>query len=418
MKNAITAFILRVKVQCYALLFRVQQLLRRVAQALPGCWIVLGIPRREIPDIEKWVSETLRTGQTFGSDGRAPEYFSFDAPDRVPRRNSAPPGVDRVHPELRHQYLEFQAPFLAALPSARILGPGGSVITPDGGILTQSTWSHAVFQQDRIYRSLRLPKPEFLSGSYYTIASPFAYNYYHWVVEVLPRLFAYESVAQNHPRLIVNSPLNTWQLESLALLGFREEDLFTLGGEYLQVQNLYFPSLLGINPYTLRWLKERLDEFITPEPTSKRVYITRRLASKRRLINEDELESILQEHGFIIAELESLSFTEQVRLFAGAEMIVGLHGAGLTNMAFAPHDCKVMEIVPPDYVNVMYYMLAEVLHQRYWFCIGQPLADNSLRHGGTHGHGDVTVSPQLFRDTLLEMINTETKASSSVEFAL
>ena len=87
-------------------------------------------------------------------------------------------------------------------------------------------------------------------------------------------------------------------------------------------------------------------------------------------------------------------------------------------MAFAPRGCKVMEIVPPDYVNVMYYMLAEVLHQRYWFCIGRPLADNSLRHGGTHGHGDVTVSPKLFKDTLLEMINTETKASSSVEFAL
>lgn len=392
---------LRVKVFCYSLLFNVQRLLVRAARALPGCTRLLGIPRREILNVEEWVKGGNRTP---GTTAPAPTYRSFGEPMRVPRLSPAPAGVDGIHPDLQHEYLEFRAPFLASIPSARVLGSDGCVITPDQGILRESLWSSGLFQQDRIYRSLRLPTPQFLSGSYYTIASPFSSGYYHWIVEVLPRLFAHESVANDSPRLVVNSPLNHWQLESLELLGFPRQDLVELGTDYLELEKLYFPAYIGINPYCLDWLRERLFATVALEPTPKRVYITRRLAAKRRLVNENQIESLLHQHGFIIAELETLSFAEQVRLFAQAEIVVGPHGAGLTNMVWSPRDCKVMEIQHPDYLNVMYYMLAEVLHQRYWCCLGTPAGDDSLRHGETHGHDDVTVSVDLFADSLSRML--------------
>jgi len=392
---------LRVKVFCYSLLFNVQRLLVRAARALPGCSRLLGIPRREILSVEEWVKGENRTP---GTAAPATTYRSFGEPMRVPRLSPAPAGVDGIHPDLQHEYLEFRAPFLASIPSARVLGPDGCVITPDQGILRESLWSSGLFQQNRIYRSLRLPTPQSLSGSYYTIASPYSSGYYHWIIEVLPRLFAYESVANDSPRLIVNSPLNHWQLESLELLGFPRRDLVELGTDYLQLEKLYFPAYIGINPYCLDWLRERLVTTMAPKGKPKRVYITRRLAAKRRLVNENQIESLLHQHGFIIAELETLSFAEQVRLFAQAEIVVGPHGAGLTNMVWAPRDCKVMEIQHPDYLNVMYYLLAEVLHQPYWCCLGTPSGDESLRHGGAHGHDHVTVSVDLFRDNLSRML--------------
>jgi capsular polysaccharide biosynthesis protein len=380
---------LRVKIFCYALLFKVQRLLVRAARVIPGCSTVLGIPRREILNLEEWVKEGNRT-----SGAPAPTYRSFGEPMRVPRLSPAPPGVDGIHPNLMHEYLEFRAPFVASIPSARVLGPDGCVITPDQGILRESLWSSGLFQQNRIYRSLRLPPPRSLSGSYYTIASPFSPGYYHWVVEVLPRLFAYESEAIG-ARLVVNSPLNHWQLESLELLGFGREDLVELGQDYLQLENLYFPAYIGINPYCLHWLRERLFASVALEPTPKRVYISRRLASRRRLLNESEIESVLRRHGFVIAEPETLSFAQQVQLFAQAEMIVGIHGAGLANIVFAPSGCKVMEILDPNHIGVMYYLLAETLQHQYQSCIGESVADESLRHGGAHGHDDVTVSVDL-----------------------
>lgn len=390
--------VLRFKIFCYALLSRFQRLLARSARALPGSWRVLGVPGREILDVEKWIEKRSRN-----LNHDAATYRSFGSSIQVPRLNQAPPGVDGVHPELRHEYLEYRAPFLASIPGARILGPNGSLITPDGGLLVQSTYGANVLRQDHVYDALRLPQPRYLAGSYYTIASLSPAGYYHWVIETLPRLFAFDTVTPK-PRLIVNSPLNRWQLESLELLGFPRQDLVELGTDYLQVENLYFPEYTGINPFTLNWLREHLFAAVDSEPRPRRVYVTRRIAPKRRLVNENEIEPLLQQHGFVIAQLENLSFAEQIRLFAQAEIIVGPHGAGLTNMVWAPPGCKVMEIGHPDYVNVMYYMLAEILKQRYWFCLGEPAGDESSRHGGTHGHGDVTIAVDLFRKILSEML--------------
>lgn len=405
MRTAFTQLVLRLKIFCYALFFRINRLLVILARTLPNCWTTLGIPKSERADVETWINETVSKGKTFGSNARAPRYLSFGVPRDVPRRNVPPPGLNGVHPELQKPNLEFRKPFLAALPSARLLGPYGSVITPDGEILTQSTWSSGVFQQDRVFRSLKLPTPTCLSGSYYTIASPYFDNYYHWVIEVLPRLFAYDSVSADKPRLIVNADLRSWQLESLALAGFKKEELVTLKNEYLQLEDLYLPSHIGINPITLEWLRQKFARDTQSESTSTRVYITRRRAARRRLLNESELETILQKHGFIMAAMEDLSFAEQVQLFARAEAIVSIHGAGLTNMVFAPAGCRIMEIVDPMHIGAMYYMLAETLQHKYWSCVGQSAADNSLQHGGAHGHDDVTVSVELFGETLAQMLD-------------
>jgi hypothetical protein len=404
LKSSMVAFVLRVKVLIYTTLFKTQLFLVRIVRLLPGCWKRLGIPEREIPSVETWIRDSLEHGKCYGANSRSPKFISFGIPISISRRHAAPPGLGGVHPELRKNCLEFRPPYLAVIPSARLLGPHGSVITPDGGIVKESSWSSGLFQQDQIYRSLRLSKPRELSGSFYTIATSNSTNYYHWVIEILPRLFGYESFSGDCPRLIVNSPLNKWQTESLALFGFQGERVYALGGEYLHVENLYFPSLVGINPITLRWLRENAPISKTVSLPSKRIYISRRLARKRRLINETEIVPFLHELGFIVADLETLSFADQVTLFSQAEVIVGIHGAGLANMVFAPEGCKVMELVDPMYVGAMFYMLAETLSHLYWFCVGQSVGDDPNPHGGVHGHSHITVSVDLFKSKMNEML--------------
>ena len=48
--------------------------------------------------------------------------------------------------------------------------------------------------------------------------------------------------------------------------------------------------------------------------------------------------------GFAIVRPEELTFDEQVATFARARVIAGPHGAGLSNVAFAPAGCLVFEI--------------------------------------------------------------------------
>ena len=96
MKIAIAASILRLKIFCYAVLFNLQRLLVRALRTLPGCWTVLGIPRREILNVEEWVKEASGN-KIYGADALAPTYRSFGSPTRIPRLNHPPPGVDGIH---------------------------------------------------------------------------------------------------------------------------------------------------------------------------------------------------------------------------------------------------------------------------------------------------------------------------------
>lgn len=394
------SLILRLKVFCYGLLLTVKGLLVKLARVLPGCCAALGIPNRDIRDLKSWVEQQSENQ----AQNKSPTFVSFETTKSVRRKSRAPDGLEHVHPALRTEELTFQEPFLASLPSARMLGPEGSIISSDDGIIAESTWERGLFQRDRIYHRLHLPAPQRLSGSYYALTSRFWNNYYHWIIETLPRLFAYSSVSNERPKLIVNSPLADWQIESLQLLGFGRENLFFLDKGYYSFEQLHFPSDVGINPVMLNWLQTTLSRTTSAAAPSKRVYITRRAATRRRLLNETELEPLLREQGFIIAELEKLPFTEQTRLFAEAEMIVGLHGAGLTNMVWAPAGCSVLEIMHPNHVGAMYYMLAEVLQHRYVSLAGQAAGeDDSWRHGGSHGHGDFTVPVDKFRDALAEL---------------
>lgn len=399
MKASLSRLILRVKVSLYRLSFKLQTFLVPLARALPGVPRLLGIPNRDIPEVNDWVA-ARRARDTPNAD--SPVFTSFPTTRSVPRHNSFPAGLLDYRAELKSASLSFEDPFLARLPGAKILGPEGSVITSDDGILIHSTWTGPIFQRDRVYRSLYLPRPQFHPGTFYTIANNFWNNYYHWVVEILTRLFAYPDTER--PRLIVNSPLASWQSESLHMLGFSDDDLLLLDHGYHSFETLYFPSHIGINPLTLNWLRSKMLPGERPRP-SKRIYISRRMAARRRVLNEEELEPILLERGFTFVDLETFSFAEQVKTFSEAEMIVAIHGAGLTNMVWAPPGCKVLELMHPSHVKLMYYVLSELLGQPYWYCGGQASdTADAERHGGAAGHGNLTVPVELFRNILSDMV--------------
>ena len=72
-----------------------------------------------------------------------------------------------------------------------------------------------------------------------------------------------------------------------------------------------------------------------------------------------------------------MSFGDQVELFSSADMIVGPHGGGLTNMTWAPPGTPVVEIFG-DYVNPCYMTLAAALDHPYGFVQGAPHPDKDI----------------------------------------
>ena len=73
---------------------------------------------------------------------------------------------------------------------------------------------------------------------------------------------------------------------------------------------------------------------------------------------------ILITKGFEIFKLSDLSFSKQIELFHNSKTVIGLHGAGLSNILFCQPDTKIIEI-KPSHVGRMYEMLGIKLKLNY-----------------------------------------------------
>ena len=100
--------------------------------------------------------------------------------------------------------------------------------------------------------------------------------------------------------------------------------------------------------------------------TDRQIFITRNTLRGRNIMNTDEITSLLRASNFEIIDCDSLTMKEQATLFSSAAVIMGIHGAGLTNMLFRyPQTCKIIEIFPPDCTPGHYYWLAKELGFTY-----------------------------------------------------
>lgn len=100
---------------------------------------------------------------------------------------------------------------------------------------------------------------------------------------------------------------------------------------------------------------------------NRKVFLDRNHAANGRyLMNKDEILPILKSYGFDICDTDGMSVWEQKALFESASVVLGIHGAGLTNMFFRhPNQCLIMELFPKGKYPIHYYWLARELGFEY-----------------------------------------------------
>ena len=76
----------------------------------------------------------------------------------------------------------------------------------------------------------------------------------------------------------------------------------------------------------------------------KFILISRKNALRRRLLNEEELYLNLKNFGFKLLEFENYPIDEQIKFSMNSSIMLGYHGAGLTNLIFMKKKSLVIEI--------------------------------------------------------------------------
>jgi hypothetical protein len=280
---------------------------------------------------------------------------------------------------------EFEAPpvFLSRLNQARICSPEGLVLNQQGEILFEAAMSRdEVLEENGIFERLVPPRGIPRAGRYALLAHPWSYGYYHWLLEALPRLALLEQDARLAELfLIVPGPLKRFQQETLRLAGIADERLVPFDGGCWELEELFFPSLPAPtgnpSPHAVEWLRRT---FLPGNPDlaepsgvgGRKLYLSRRDAPQRRLLNETEITDFLVSDGFEIYCAGDHSFAEQVKTFSEASLVIAPHGAAVSNMVFAPSRACLIEFFGRNYVNGCYWALANLRKQRYGCLTGEP----------------------------------------------
>lgn len=86
----------------------------------------------------------------------------------------------------------------------------------------------------------------------------------------------------------------------------------------------------------------------------RRIYATRRRV-KRTLTNNGEIEAWFDRNGFDVLDFGAFTLPEQIAFAREAEIIVGPHGANLTNIMFMEPGSRVVEMMPRQFANDVAY---------------------------------------------------------------
>ncbi|HEX8429576.1 glycosyltransferase family 61 protein [Hymenobacter sp.] len=202
-------------------------------------------------------------------------------------------------------------------------------------------------------------------------------NYYHWLIDSLPRLLAlrsaYPGIKLLLPQVSDIHPVPEFITTSARLLGFPNQ-LPLNSQQILNAHSVVMPTLTATSltqrPELVRQVQQELLAALGMEPTQpfRRIYAARAAGFLRNLRNEPEVEEWLRQEGFEKVYFEELSLLEQVRLMRETEVLLAVHGANMTNMLFLPSTSKVIEIHNKEYGDPCYLRLASCLELEFYIC--------------------------------------------------
>ncbi len=202
----------------------------------------------------------------------------------------------------------------------------------------------------------RLREPEHVPGRVVVLNNWRSHNFYHWLVEVAPRAAAVELAGLDVAGYLVDHR-HGYQRRVLELLGIPPSRwIQPHAGLHLSAdQVLWVSQPLGILlRHFVRTLAAAIELPEQPAQT-RRLFISRRRAVHRRLINERELEQALERLGFESVCLEDMPFERQAALMREASLVVAVHGSALANAMFASPGTRIVEIYPQRRSNMNLY---------------------------------------------------------------
>lgn len=177
-------------------------------------------------------------------------------------------------------------------------------------------------------------------------------GFYHLIVDTLPALRFYSRLGLDCPILF---PRFAAPLQAVAdeTAGIALDSLSIPRSRLISAEEAaayrwrwgIMPNQKDAAASTVQFHRQYLLPAARGEGAGERVYISRKQAKLRSIVNEAEIIDTLKHHGFVPIETETMCFADQMGAFRNARIIIAPHGAGMSHMMYAPSGGSVTEIV-------------------------------------------------------------------------
>jgi hypothetical protein len=286
---------------------------------------------------------------------------------------------------------EFEATVFPPNHAVFASGPGG------GFLLDESLWHSDLFFSDWFrndqttqwrWRARRDWRP------FARITAPvnycyhiFQFQYFHWLIDCLPFVWLLKTRgnASKSAKWAVGPLRTPMHVACLRLFDIRPEDCVWLDFPVVEFSHLICAGFNFREPLKTRpsyhdglhhrgwwpdYLNDLRDRAVTRhgKPGAARdlkLYITREDTQHRLIVNNAEVDALIEEYGFVRVTPGLLPFEQQVAIFSRARVIVGTHGAGMTNAIWAAPGAKLLEFMPSPLGDPGYRFLGQLCGHEY-----------------------------------------------------
>jgi capsular polysaccharide biosynthesis protein len=278
----------------------------------------------------------------------------------------------------------------------------GAHLTADGRLVDPlSVGMNLSMDRWLVKRQRFFPTIRRVPGTVISLSTDGHNNYYHWMLDLLPKLFIALAAGLNQGTFYLGASAR-FQQETLELLGIASARVLDCNAmPFLQADEMVVPFLGERHPPNVfnagkcRLLADVFSFLVASKTSSRslpvRFVVSRSKTRSRRVVNEAELLARLEPLGFRSVHLEDLSLVEQITLFARAEAIVASTGAGLVNLIHARPGIPVAILMPEECPDLVCRDIAAFagLHCEVFYAQRHP-PDTSDKIGC-----DITLDPPL-----------------------
>ena len=201
-------------------------------------------------------------------------------------------------------------------------------------------------------------------------------NYYRNLISFIPRIiFITDKQISLAIHRNTSNKIREFIKSILKVRGIKLKKFVYLDNEFYYFKNSLIPQFFQLGN-AVKILSQLSIKNINKN--KKRIYLTRKNAFSRTIVNETEIFDILKMKNFQIIDTDTLTVNKQIEVFSKAEIVIGPTGSALANIVFCKKGTKVVEIMPKYkfpyeekyYKSTLLQVFVSLLGLKYFFIEG------------------------------------------------